>query len=515
MKTLFRLFSFIAALLINMPTQAMESLDRHLHTEFQSFLNSITLEDWLNLPQDANTMLSILKLFNSSQARLLSNDHIWVNQVPKQTIDGLMTGKIKVIPQAALAEFYEYVPKIPFLAKWIIPNNNCIISIGDLHGNFRGLKDIIKNMSALNLFKNNGSMKLENNVKLIFLGDYMDRGYYPLETFATAALLYLNNPEQVIMLRGNHENIHTNLITYDLKLELTDLLDVSEEIISSIIEELSKSYEFLPVGAFVGYQDSLPTKFIFYAHACVDIRINCKDLLEFDAINLAQNGGLKLWKFGRENIMPPEELSRFYKDIIPNFDNLMKDFLEALTNPDPTAGFLWNDISYGMKFLLNRSERGPCVINLDICMIKKYLENYNSDNTKICGLVRGHQHSLPKETYKSMQKEQSASLARNPIPNVTSLPIYDDEMANQAIYGKITPACVVNIRTGPATTCILLSDTNSLNIDNDFWVTTLISSSIIENHDFQLSYPPTFLNLRYSQSTGQYSLQALYDTMLL
>lgn len=511
MNRFIRVVIFISVLLINMPTQAMESLNRHQPTEIQSFLNSITLENWLNSPKDAHTMLTILKLFNHSKARLLNNDHIWTNQAPKQTIDGLMTGKIKIIRDIC----YEYIPNIPFLAKWVIPNNNCIIPIGDLHGNFTGLKDIIKNMRALNLFKNNGSMKLENNVKLIFLGDYMDRGYYPLETFVTAALLYLNNPEQVIMLRGNHENIFTNLITYDLKLELEDLLDASEETISSIIEELSKSYEFLPVGVFVGYQNSLPTKFIFYTHACVDIRINCKDLLEFDALNLSRNGGLKLWKFGTENIMSPETLSVYYKDIIPNVDNLMKDFLETLTNPDPTAGFLWNDISYGMQFLLNRSKRGPLAIDLDICMVKKYLENYNSANTNVCGLVRGHQHSLPKETYKGLQKEQAAALDKNPIPNVTSLPIYDDEMANQAIYDKITPACVVNIRTGQATTCILLSNTNPLNIDNDFWVTTLISSSIIENHDFQISYPPTFLSLRYSQPTGQYSLQAIYDTMLL
>ncbi|KKQ11041.1 MAG: metallophosphoesterase [Candidatus Babeliales bacterium] len=511
MKTFLGLFSFIFVLLINMPTHAMESEP----ISDQAFLHKITLEKWLDKPKYAPSILRILKLFNNSKAQLLSNDRVWVNHAPQEIIDGLMTGRIKIPLQPEADGTYQHIPNMPFLAKWIIPGNNCVISIGDLHSNFAGLKEILNNMHSLKLFKSDGSMQLKNNVKLIFLGDYMDRGYYPMETFITAALLYLKNPGQVLLLRGNHENIAINLISYGLKLEIDELTHASEEITSKIIEELSKSYEFLPVGAFIGYQDSLPTKFIFHVHGCVDIRINCKDLLEFDAINLSQNGGLKLWKFGRENIMPPEELSRFYKDIIPNFDNLMKDFLEALTNPDPTAGFLWNDISCGQPYFLNKSTRGDCVINMDICMIKKYLENYNSDKTNVCGLVRGHQHNLAKETYKNIQKDLASLSYKNLSTEGTSGLIDDDEIIDQNVYRKMTPACVINIRTEHATACILQHSTFPLNFDNDFWVATLISCSIIENQEVQILYPPTFLSLRYTRPTRQYSLQTVYDTGLL
>ena len=511
MKTFLGLFSFIFVLLINMPTHAMKSEP----IGDQVFLHKITLENWLDSPKDAPTILRILKLFNNSKAQLLSNDSVWVNHAPLEIIDDLMTGRIKTPLQPGTDGIYQHIPNIPFLAKWIIPNNNYVISIGDLHSNFAGLKEILSNMHSLRLFKSDGSMQLENNVKLIFLGDYMDRGYCPIETFITAALLYLKNPKQVLLLRGNHENIAINLNSYGLRLKIDELPNASEETTSNIVEELSKSYEFLPVGAFIGYQDSLPTKFIFHVHGCVDIRINCKDLLEFETINLSQNGGLKLWKFGRENIMSPEELSRYYKDIIPNFDNLIKYFLEALTNPDPTSGFLWNDISFGQPSFLNKSERGHEVINLAICMIKKYLEIYNSDNTKVCGLVRGHQHNLPKETYKRIQKNAEEILHRNSSTEGISCLIDYDEIIGQNVYRKMTPACVFNIRTGPATTCILQHNTLPLDFDNNFWVATLISCSIIENQELQILYPPTFLSLKCNQTTGQHSLQTIYDTFLL
>jgi diadenosine tetraphosphatase ApaH/serine/threonine PP2A family protein phosphatase len=71
--------------------------------------------------------------------------------------------------------------------------------IGDLHGDIESL------ISILNSSGFTRKMTASKDATLIFLGDYGDRGEYSAEVYYTILRLKLAFPEQVILLRGNHE----------------------------------------------------------------------------------------------------------------------------------------------------------------------------------------------------------------------------------------------------------------------------------------------------------------------
>ncbi|EFN88786.1 serine/threonine-protein phosphatase 6 catalytic subunit [Harpegnathos saltator] len=100
----------------------------------------------------------------------------------------------KYLPENDLKKLCDIVCDLLLEESNIQPVSTPVTVCGDIHGQFYDLEE---------LFRNGGQVPDTN---YIFLGDFVDRGYYSLETFTRLLTLKAKWSDRITLLRGNHES---------------------------------------------------------------------------------------------------------------------------------------------------------------------------------------------------------------------------------------------------------------------------------------------------------------------
>ena len=102
--------------------------------------------------------------------------------------------KCELLPEADVKVICDKAKEIMSAESNVAPVRAPVIICGDIHGQFYDL---------IELFKIGGNIPDTN---YLFLGDYVDRGYYSVETLCLLLALKVRYKDRLTILRGNHES---------------------------------------------------------------------------------------------------------------------------------------------------------------------------------------------------------------------------------------------------------------------------------------------------------------------
>ena len=100
----------------------------------------------------------------------------------------------KPLPEESVKALCETAKEILVNESNVQPVRAPVTICGDIHGQFHDLKE---------LYKIGGNIP-DNNY--LYMGDYVDRGYYSVETVTLLVTLKVRFPNRITILRGNHES---------------------------------------------------------------------------------------------------------------------------------------------------------------------------------------------------------------------------------------------------------------------------------------------------------------------
>ncbi|MBN2479968.1 MAG: serine/threonine protein phosphatase [Parachlamydiales bacterium] len=210
------------------------------------------------------------------------------------------------------------------LEKYDVCNETKIFVKADLHADYISLVKQLKNLRKKGFLDENFNVKNEhkNKLKLIFLGDYVDRGNYSFDTLNLLMQLKINNPNEIILIKGNHENCEIS----KLYIKQTERYFFENQ---KLKNNLKSFFDSLPLAVLIGEKNQKnKTQYTLFSHASLDPDIDLNELLlkkaSFASITIKNSQKVQL-PYRIKQLLPDSLKNKMLKDI-PRFYEAFKDY---------------------------------------------------------------------------------------------------------------------------------------------------------------------------------------------
>jgi calcineurin-like phosphoesterase family protein len=313
---------------------------------------------------DVTNMLNSFYDYIHDNRGQFNNKDLWLDQ--KLPTNTLKFEKKNLNAYEIYKPFYE-----PFVEKRVLPADSVIAIHGDLHGGFFELLSFIKDLKDEKHIDDNFAIK-DPSFYMLFLGDYTDRGIYGLEVVHTILRLKLINPNNVFIVRGNHET--EGGFTWGFYNECDKKF--KDKKFYEMIRYMCNSF---PVALYVG-TDS----YCFQAcHGGMEIGFNPKNLLSDKRKHLKQLLDNLDREAGFKSLSEELKKKLINNGYSANKFNVKKphDFFEI--------GFLWNDFFIDDQGLISYTDGRGYKYGKEIT--EEVLKNASVEGCPVIGVLRAHQ----------------------------------------------------------------------------------------------------------------------------
>ncbi len=271
----------------------------------------------------------------------------------------------------------------PFAQKVVVPSGSKVAFFGDLHGNIDSVVKILTFLKK-NAYLDDNLKIIKKDFYMMFLGDYVDRGSHGVEVMYLLLSLKIANPNNVFLVRGNHEDRLLNTV-YGFRNELRSKYPLMQH---DEIESVFRCYDFMPTVIFLGSGAS--NDFIQCCHGGMEIGYCAKELLNMPySIAYQALGTISRIESVREL---PGGLKQEVLKKIPQKE--IANFMPTQPTQPVTLGFMWNDFieqseNYSSALIDYSNGRGWIYGKQLTALL---LAKNSSKNARIRAVFRAHQH---------------------------------------------------------------------------------------------------------------------------
>jgi|GEM_PF-3264602 len=275
----------------------------------------------------------------------------------------------------------------PFMQKMIVPTGSTLFVWGDTHGCVHSLLRTLKRLRDQKIINDHFKI-IKPNTYLIYLGDCVDRGRYGLEVLYTLMRLKTANPDHVVLIRGNHEDVFINRVTESIRFE-----DELTEKQFKNRNRLRRLYDMMPPVVYLGSGNMKDRAYLMCCHGGLEIGITPHDLITAsDQITLKA-----LTKMNRADMIKalPAHMQEALNYIMPPDHQIMPPaHRRNCTIKSPSAehfGYMYaNFLIENPKQLVDYHSKCGWVYGKELT--RNLLERDGGPEHRIKSILRAHQH---------------------------------------------------------------------------------------------------------------------------